>query len=207
MKLLYIQASPNKEKSNSREVSNYLVSKLNVSSSKILDLEAHPLPHINSMAISAFFTPPETHSPEQKAAIKLSDEKVEELLSSDIVVISTPMWNFGVPSVLKAWFDHISRAGRTFKYTSEGLKGLLVGKKVFVVVSSGSIFSEGPYAGMDQLGPWIRTTFNFLGVSDLEIIRVEGTNTSEAAAMAISKAKARVDQLVLNQTLKEESYA
>ena len=158
------------------------------------------------MAISAFFTPAETHSPEQKAAIKLSDEKVEELLASDIVVISTPMWNFGVPSVLKAWFDHISRAGKTFKYTSEGLKGLLGGKKVFVVVSSGSVFSEGLYASMDQLSPWIRTTFNFLGVSDLEIIRVEGTNTSEAAATAIARAKARIDQLDLNQTSREESH-
>ena len=106
------------------------------------------------------------------------------------------MWNFSVPSVLKAWFDHISRAGKTFSYTAEGLKPLVHGKKVYLVVSSGSIFSEGPYATYDLLVPWMKTALGFIGITDVEVIRVEGTNTTEAAANAISKAKARVDQIV-----------
>lgn len=195
MKLLHIQASPNGEKSISREVSNYLVSKLTASSAKLLDLDNQPLPHLTGTAIGAFFTPEDARTEEQKAAIKLSDEKVNEFLTSDVVVISTPMWNFGIPSVLKSWFDHISRAGKTFSYTPEGLKGLAGGRKIYVVLSSGSIFSEGPYASMDHLIPWFKTTFGFLGISEVEVIRVEGTNTAEAATKAISTAKARIDSL------------
>lgn len=196
MKLLHIQASPNKEKSVSREVSNYLVSKLHPSENILIDLDAHPLPHITGTEVGAFFTPEEQRSPEQQAAIRLSDEKVDELLTSDVVVISTPMWNFGIPSVLKAWFDHISRAGKTFKFGPDGLKGLAGGRKVYVVVSSGSVFSEGPYASMDILIPWFKTTLGFIGITDLQIIRVEGTNTPEAAATAVSKAKASVDRIL-----------
>lgn len=196
MKLLHIQASPNKERSNSRQISNYLVSQLKATETRNIDLDANPLPHVTGTAIGAFFTPEENRTADQKEAIKLSDEKVAELLSSDVVVISTPMWNFGAPSVLKAWFDHISRAGKTFAYTAEGLKGLAGGRKVYVVVSSGSVFSEGPYKSYDQLSPWLLTTFGFLGITDVEIIRVEGTNTPEAAALAISKAKARVDEVL-----------
>lgn len=196
MKLLHIQSSPNLETSLSREVSNYLVAKLNSPSVKHLDLYKNPLPHVSWTTVGSFFTPEDARNDEQRESIKLSDEKVNEFLGSDVVVISTPMWNFGVPSALKAWFDHISRAGKTFSYTPEGLKGLAGGRKVYLVISSGSIFSEGPYAAMDQLTPWFKTALGFIGITDVEVIRVEGTNSPEAAAKAVAKAKAQVDQLI-----------
>lgn len=196
MKLLHIQASPNVQSSLSREVSNYLVSKLKASSVKNLDLAVNPLPHLSITAIGAFFVPDADKTAEQKEALKLSDTTVDEFLNSEVIVISTPMWNFGVPSSLKAWFDHISRAGKTFSYSPEGLKGLAGGRKVYLVVSSGSIFSEGPYAKMDLLIPWLTTALGFIGITDLEIIRVEGTNSPEAAQKAVAKAKAQVDTLI-----------
>lgn len=196
MKLLHIQASPNLETSLSREVSNYLVSKINASSIQHVDLYTNPLPHVSWTTVGSFFTPEDARTNEQKESIKLSDEKVNEFLGSDVVVISTPMWNFGAPSALKAWFDHISRAGKTFSYSPEGLKGLAGGRKVYLVISSGSIFSEGPYEKMDLLTPWFKTALGFIGITDIEVIRVEGTNSSEAAAKAVAKAKAEVDKLV-----------
>lgn len=196
MKLLHIQTSPNKEKSNSNIVANYLINKLKVTETKVFDLDATPLPHITGTQVGAFYTPEEAHTTQQKEAIKLSNEKVNEFLSSDIVVISTPMWNFGIPSVLKAWVDHIIRPDITFKFTPEGLKGLASGRKVYVVISSGSVFSEGAFKAMDHLSPWFRTTFGFIGITDLEIIRVEGTHTSEESATAIEKAKKRIDELL-----------
>lgn len=197
MKLLHIQASPNIETSLSREVSNYLVNKTKVTNVQNLDLAKNPLPHLPIAAIGAFFVPEADRTPEQKEALKLSDTTVDDFLSSDVIVVSTPMWNFGVPSSLKAWFDHISRAGKTFSYTPEGLKGLAGGRKVYLVVSSGSIFSEGPYAKMDLLIPWFTTAMGFIGITDVEVIRVEGTNTPEAASKAVAKAKSHVDSIVL----------
>lgn len=196
MKLLHIQSSPNLETSLSREVSNYLAGKINATSVKHLDLYTNPLPHVSWTTVGSFFTPEDARTSEQKESIKLSDEKVNEFLDSDVIVISTPMWNFGAPSALKAWFDHISRAGKTFSYTPEGLKGLAGGRKVYLVISSGSIFSEGPYEKMDQLTPWFKTALGFIGINDVEVIRVEGTNSPEAAAKAVAKAKAQVDQLL-----------
>ncbi len=196
MKLLHIQSSPNTQTSLSREVSNYLVSKIKASNVTQLDLATNPLPHLSITTVGAFFTPENDRSSEQVEAIKLSDKAVDEFLNSDVIVISTPMWNFGVPSNLKAWFDHISRAGKTFSYSPEGLKGLAGGRKIYLVVSSGSVFSEGPYAKMDMLTPWFTTALGFLGITDLEVIRVEGTNSPEAAANAVTKAKAQVDTLI-----------
>jgi FMN-dependent NADH-azoreductase len=199
MKILYIQSSPNGESSSSRKVSDYLVNKLSNEGSntvKILDLAKNPLPHVNGLTVSAFFSPADSHSAEQKSEIKLSDEKVAELMDSDAIVISTPMWNFGMPSVLKAWIDHVVRAGKTFSYSPEGLKGLVQGKKGYLVISSGSVFSEGAFASYDHIVPSLKTALGFIGITDVVVIRVEGTNTPEAAQNAILKAKAQVDQLI-----------
>jgi FMN-dependent NADH-azoreductase len=107
-------------------------------------------------------------------------------------VISTPMWNFSLPSVLKAWIDHIVRAGKTFSYSEKGLAGLLKGKKVYVVVSSGSVFTSGAYQAFDHVAPYFKTVFGFMGVLDVDVIRVEGTNTPEAAKAALEKAESAI---------------
>lgn len=151
---------------------------------------------MSALTISAFFVKPDERSEEQKEAIHLSDTLVDLLFASDIVVVSTPMWNLGLPSVLKAWFDHITRAGRTFAFTKEGHKvGLVKDKKVIAVVSSGSMFSEGPFINDDQFSPYFRTAMAYIGVEDVEIIRVEGTAMPLNAPHAISNAYKNIDQL------------
>lgn len=198
MKILTVDISPNGEQSASRNVASYLLNQLKKKDSAIVtrDLARHPLPHLDGKTIQAFFTPLDARSPELKEAIKISDLLVDEVLAADAIIISTPMWNFGPPSVLKAWIDHIIRAGRTFSFTSEGLVALATGKKVFVVMSSGSVFSEGFFAPMDALTVSLKSALGFIGLTDVEFIRVEGTNTPETRDTAIQKAKAYVDQIL-----------
>ncbi|MFZ4713147.1 MAG: FMN-dependent NADH-azoreductase [Bacteriovoracaceae bacterium] len=200
MNTLHIQVSPKGADSASRTVSNYLVNRLKELNKDVKinsrDLAINPLPHVDALTMSAYFTPPENHTAEQKNAIKLSNTLVDELLSNDTIVISTPMWNFSMPSVLKAWIDHVIRAGRTFSFTPEGPKGLLTGKKVYLVVSSGSVFSEGPFAAYDHIIPSLKTALWFVGITDVELIRVEGTNDPTKATEAVSKAKLKIDQFL-----------
>lgn len=133
MKLLNLEVSPNGENSSSRQVSRHLLKKFKKDfpgiSITTRDLNAQPIPHLTGAGVGAAFTPPDARIPEQKEAIKYSDELVDELLASDVVVISTPLWNFGLPSVLKAWVDQIVRVGRTFTFSPEGFKGLVPQKK------------------------------------------------------------------------------
>ncbi len=201
MKLLNLEVSPNGENSSSRQASRHLLEKFEKDipgiSITTRDLNAHPIPHLTEAVVGAAFTPPDARTPDQQEAIKFSDELVDELLASDVIVISTPMWNFGLPSVLKAWVDHIVRAGRTFSFSSEGLKGLVPTKKVYVVVSSGGVFSEGPYAAYDHFVPSIRAILGFIGLTEVEIIRVEGTENPTTIADVLAAAKAKIDSLKL----------
>lgn len=201
MKLLHVQVSPSLENSSSRKASNYLIEKMKNKDSSlvetILDLDRDPLPHLSSLTISAFFTQVDKRTPEQHSAILLSDKMVDQIMSSDVIVISTPMWNLGLPSVLKAWFDHITRAGRTFAFTKEGTKiGLVNGKKVFAVISSGSLFSEGPFVADDQCSPYLRSALSYIGINELEIIRVEGTHMPATSAAAIPVALSHIDKIL-----------
>jgi FMN-dependent NADH-azoreductase len=199
MNVLHIQVSPNAQGSASRNVSNYLVNKFkekNPATTIISrDLDQNPLPHLSGITVGASYTAAESRTPEQKEAIKLSDSLVKELLDSQVIVISSPMWNFGMPSVLKAWVDHIVRAGVTFSFGPDGLKGLVAGKKAYLVLSSGSVFSEGPFASYDQFVPSVKTALGFIGITDVEVVRVEGTNDPAKAAVAISAAKSKADAL------------
>jgi FMN-dependent NADH-azoreductase len=108
------------------------------------DLAAGPFPHLEKSHLDAFNAPVETHSPAQQAAVRHSDEAIRELLWADIIVIGMPMYNFNIPSTLKAWIDHIARARITFRYTASGPEGLVQGKKVYLAASSGGIYSQGP---------------------------------------------------------------
>lgn len=201
MKLLHIQVSPSLENSSSRKASKYLVEKIKLNKPQtvetILDLDSNPLPHLSGLTISAFFTPKENRSVEQHNAIRLSDDMVDQLFDTDTIVISTPMWNMGIPSVLKAWFDHVTRAGRTFAFTKEGTKvGLVNGKKVYIIISSGGLFSEGVFMADDQCLPYLKTGLSYIGIDDVEVIRVEGTAMPATSATAISKALIHIDQIV-----------
>lgn len=160
---------------------------------KIRDLALAPLPHLDSERVTAFFTPPETRTVEQQNLVDLSDDLINELKQSEIIVIGVPMYNFGIPSTLKAYFDHIARAGITFRYTEKGPEGLLTGKKAYIFATRG-----GQYAGtaLDSQTVYVRDFLNFLGITDVEFVYAEGLNMgSEIKEQALAEAKVKLDEL------------
>jgi Acyl carrier protein phosphodiesterase len=200
MKLLHIQVSPDLAGSALRIASARLVEKLRAQhgdlEETIVDLAQHPLPHLDAFTIGAFFTRPEERNDEQRAAIATSEKLVDQLFACDTLVISSPMWNLGLPSVLKAWFDHITRAGRTFAFTAEGTKvGLVNGKKVYSVVASGSVFAHGPFVQDDQFTPYIRVALEYIGITDVNFIRVDGTHDPISRDTALPHALQAIDRL------------
>ncbi|ABC30087.1 Acyl carrier protein phosphodiesterase [Hahella chejuensis KCTC 2396] len=202
MNLLHIKVSPNLFGSASREVSDYLVDRLKVKhpqlNETVLDLSQEPLPHLDGFTIEAFFTEPEQRTEQQKNAVRLSDRMVDMLFASELIVLSSPMWNLGLPSVLKAWFDHITRAGRTFRFTDGGDKiGLVADRKVYVVMASGSAFSNGPYVSHDQFTPYINVAFQYVGIRDLNFIRIDGTHDPLTRDVAVPKAISSVDEMII----------
>jgi FMN-dependent NADH-azoreductase len=157
------------------------------------DLANEPLPHLDAQRVLAFSTVPELRTPEQQAFVDVSDKLIMEIQQADMIVIGLPMYNFGVPSTLKAYFDYIARAGVTFRYTENGPIGLLTGKKVIVFATRG-----GLYVGtqLDTQTSYVRHFFNFLGISDVEFIYAEGINMGESSkATALTKANLRLVEL------------
>ncbi|ANM10260.1 FMN-dependent NADH-azoreductase [Rhizobium leguminosarum bv. trifolii] len=162
------------------------------------DLAASPLPHIDDLFTGAIRKPAEARTAEEVAAVKTSDELVNELFAADTIVISTGLINFNIYSSLKTWIDNIARAGVTFKYTESGPVGLLTGKKVYVVLTSGGVYSQGPAAPLNHAVPYLKSVLGFLGISDVETIYVEGLAFGpEAAEKAIDAAKSRVQEIAL----------
>lgn len=164
------------------------------------DLAANPPPHIGQAYIQGRVAAAEARTPEQVKAVGLARELVDEVKTADVVVLGSGMINFGVSSQLKAWFDHITWPGVTFGYSEAGRpQGLLTGKKVYVVTAAGGVFSEGDWAAFDFQTGYLRHLLGFIGLTDVEIIRVEGTVFGpEAAKAAIAAAEAQV-QAVLEQ--------
>ncbi|MBB4478692.1 FMN-dependent NADH-azoreductase [Rhizobium etli] len=162
------------------------------------DLAANPLPHIDDLFTGAIRKPAEARTAEEVAAIKTSDELVNELFAADTIVISTGLINFNIYSSLKTWIDNVARAGVTFKYTESGPVGLLTGKKVYVVLTSGGVYSQGPAAPLNHAVPYLKSVLGFLGITDIETIYVEGLAFGpEAAEKAIEAAKSRVEEIAL----------
>ncbi|MBP1849821.1 FMN-dependent NADH-azoreductase [Rhizobium halophytocola] len=160
------------------------------------DLVATPLPHIGTDFSSAIRLASEDRTPAQAEAIAISDKEVDELLAADTLVISSGFVNFGITSILKSWIDHIARAGRTFRYTENGPEGLVQGKKAYIVLASGGVYSSGPAAALDFAEPYLRSVLGFIGIKDVQVIRVEGIAMGpEAAEKAIAGALAQASEL------------
>ncbi len=113
------------------------------------DLVKNPLPHIEPAYASGIYTAPESRDAHQSEVVGVSDHAIDELLSANHIILSTGMINFGISSTLKSWIDHIARSGKTFSYGESGPRGLVTGKKVYIVLASGGIYSEGPSAVYD----------------------------------------------------------
>jgi FMN-dependent NADH-azoreductase len=159
------------------DVTNKIIAKYPGSQVQTLDLTKVHYPHLEESHLNSWFAAADQYSPEQRAAVRHSDEAIDQFLHADIIVIGTPMYNFGIPSNLKAWVDHIVRVGKTFMFKEDGTpQGLVEGKKVYLAISSGSVYSEGPFQTYDFIAPYFKAIFGFIGVYDVSVFRVEGTN-------------------------------
>lgn len=192
MKILHLISSPRGGASASLQLGNAIVEKLEAananSSVKTHNLAATPFPHLEEVHLHSFFTPAENHTTEQKEAIKHSDDAIAEVEEADAIVIGAPLYNFNIPSTLKAWIDHLARADKTFKYSEAGPEGLIKGKKVYVAISSGAVYSEGPYKAYDFIEPYLRGVLGFLGMTDITFYRAEGLNMPALKDTAMEKA-------------------
>jgi FMN-dependent NADH-azoreductase len=199
--ILLITSSPRGEASHSTRVATGLAEKLQASlpgsTLTTRDLVKNPLPHIEPAYASGIYTPAEARTPQQSKVVGVSDAAVDELFAADHIVLATGLINFSISSTLKSWIDHISRSGKTFAYGANGPKGLVTGKKVYVVLASGGVYSEGPAAVMDFAVPYLKSVLGFNGMTDVEVIRVEGVGMGEdAVKAALAKAEAQVDGTV-----------
>ena len=174
--ILFIKSSLNGEQGNSTKLAQELVANLSATSEvKVVerDLAKQALTHLTQEEMTAWMTPANERSNEQVKLTNISDSLIEELTTSDTIVIAMPMYNFGVPSTFKAWVDRVARAGITFRYSENGPVGLLKNKKVLIVAARGGI-----YAGTksDSQTQYLTSFFNFLGLDDIRFIYAEGLN-------------------------------
>jgi FMN-dependent NADH-azoreductase len=159
----------------------------------VRDLAREPVPHLTAERFQAFTARPETRSAAQQAVVSYSDALIAELKRADIIVLGLPMYNFGLPSTLKSYFDHVARAGETFRYTADGPVGLLTGKQAYVVAARG-----GHYVGSngDTQTAYIRQILAFLGIVDVQFVYAEGLAVSEASRQAgLAEARNAIERL------------
>jgi len=199
--ILLITTSTRGSDSYSTQVAQALVAKLQADKPGTTlvtrDFAAAPLPHVGEDFVAGRMLPAEQRSAAQAAAMVLSDELIDELLASHTLVIASPMYNFGVPSTLKAWIDHIARAGKTFAYGANGPSGLVAGKKVYLTAARGGLYSEGQqFAAYNFQDPYLKAVLGFLGMTDVETIVVEGIAYGpEATEKAVTGALGKVAAL------------
>lgn len=179
-KVLHIISSPRTEASVSRQlgraVADQVLRKYPGGSIKVRELATGFMPHLEEAHIQSFFTPAETRSPQQQAAIRYSEEAIVELQEADIIIVEAPMYNFTITSTLKAYLDQITRAGITFRYVGKGQLpvGLLQNKEAYIVTSSGGIYSEGELKPYDFVESYLRFFLNLIGITVTNIFRAEG---------------------------------
>lgn len=157
------------------------------------DVAGDPVPHLDARRFSAFTTAADARTPEQKAVIDYSDMLIDELRRSDVIVLGLPMYNFGVPSQLKSYFDHIARAGETFRYTASGPEGLLKDKKAYVFAARGGLYQGTP---LDTQTSYVRDFLRFIGIADVEFVYAEGLAISpESKQKSIDEANDSIARL------------
>ena len=163
------------------------------------DLGSSPIPHITLDSATAL-RGAEPANAAQATAQALSNELIAELEAADTVVIGAPMYNFGIASTLKTWFDYVLRAGMTFRYSESGPEGLLKGKRAIVILSRGGLYSEGPAQAMDSQEPHLRTLLGFTGITDVTFVRAEKLAFGpEIREQTIGAARARLGHVIQNE--------
>jgi FMN-dependent NADH-azoreductase len=195
--LLQVNASLNGAASQSSRLADAFVARWREAQPQsqvtVRDIAAEAVPHLTAERFQAFITKPEERTADQRAIAAYSDTLVGELQRADVIVLALPMYNFGVPSTLKAYFDHIARAGVTFRYTAQGPVGLLTGKKAVVIATRGGVYAGTP---KDTQTAYVRDFLAFLGIADVEFVYAEGLAISPAAKdAALAKAHAQIEAL------------
>ncbi|MGB7431159.1 MAG: NAD(P)H-dependent oxidoreductase [Ahrensia sp.] len=182
--ILSVQSSARYDGSHSRSLSATLIEKLvaNSPGSVVIDRDvAADMPLINAEWLAANWTPANDRTPEQAQRLALSDQLIGELENADVLVLGVPMYNFAMPASLKAWIDLVARAGRTFAYTENGPKGLLEGKKAYVVITSGGVPLGSAY---DFTSGYIKHVLSFIGIEDVTIISADQLVNNETESLS-----------------------
>jgi FMN-dependent NADH-azoreductase len=196
--LLQLNASINNSNGQSSQLANQFVAAFREThpEAKVVVRDvaaAEAVPHLDAERFGAFITKPEERSNVQHAVVAYSDALIAELQQADVIVLGLPMYNFGVPSQLKAYFDHVARAGVTFKYTDKGPEGLLAGKKVYVFAARGGLYAGTP---MDTQTSYVRDFLRFLGMTDVEFVYAEGLAVSpQSKEDGLARAVAEIARL------------
>ena len=201
MKLLHIDSSVLSDNSVSRRLTRDVVEQWRLADPGVevvyRDLSAEAPGHLSADILAAGRLPAEQRDPAQHAELALGEELLEEFLAADAIVLGAPMYNFTVPSQLKAWLDRVLVAGRTFKYTENGPVGLAGGKQVVIVSTRGGVYSEGPANAMDHQESYLRAVLGFVGITDVTVVRAEGVNLgAEQREQAIAAAQLQVRTLL-----------
>ena len=200
-KILLVLSSPRGEASHSSRVARELVRSLTTNDPAadvvVRDLAASPQPHLDGAFLAALHTDAASRTPEQAEAVAKADGLVAELLAADSIVIASAMINFGPASTLKSWFDNLLRAGVTFRYDESGPHGLVTGKKVYLVAANGGVYSEGPAKPFDFQVPYLKHLLGFMGMTDVEVITIEGVALGpDVAEKAVQAALERASSVV-----------
>ena len=195
--ILLVTSSPRTGESVSTKVATELAEKLKgASAGNSLvhrDLGSNPIPHLDTVSTAAIRKPAEARSAEEATAAAASDAMVAEVMEADTIVLATGLINFNIYSGLKSWIDNIARAGLTFKYSEAGPEGLATGKKVYIVLAAAGVYSDGPAAGLNHATPYLKTVLGFMGMTDVEVIYVEGLAFGpEAVEKAMTAANDRI---------------
>ena len=195
--VLIIESSARQQGSFSRQLTQQFISQWQAAHPTdqvtVRDLALHPVPHLDANLLGGWMKPEAQRSADEHASLKRSDELTDELLAADVLVLAAPMYNFAIPSTLKAWLDHVLRAGVTFKYTETGPQGLLTGKKAYVLTARG-----GLYAGSttDHQEPYLRQVMAFIGIHDVTFIHAEGMNLGgDFQDKGLKQAKAKLSAI------------
>ena len=190
--ILHLISSPRQESSLSIQLGKAIVSQLQQtypdSTVNEVNLISENFPHLDAPHLQSFFTPRESLTPADQEAIRYSERAIGQLMEADFIVIGAPLYNFSIHSALKAWIDHIARAGVTFRYSEQGPEGLVKDKKVYIAMSSGGVYSEGPYQPYDFVVPYLKAVLGFLGMTDITVYRAEGANIPGLKEHALEKA-------------------
>lgn len=196
--LLFVKSSVFGDGGQSSKLADHLIQRWTASHADaqviVRDLVDQPIAHFDLNAISALSTDAAERSPDQQEIAALSDTLIGEVQRADAIVIAAPMYNFAVPSQLKAWFDQIARNGVTFRYTENGPEGLLDDKPVYILATRGGQYHE---AGLDYQVPWLKLILGFVGLNNVEVILAEGLNMGDAE-QSIQAAQSAINALSFN---------